>query len=182
MKTLATVLLLAAIMPASDPKNFYDYSVKSIDGEDVQLSQYEGKVVMIVNVASNCGFTPQYEELQELYVTKKDEGFVILGFPSNDFGGQEPGTESEIKAFCSANYGVTFPMFSKVAVKGNNTAPVYNFLTQKALNGYQDVEVSWNFQKFLIDRHGKLREVYPPAKSPSDGEVINRIDQLLAEK
>ncbi|MEZ4721496.1 MAG: glutathione peroxidase [Flavobacteriales bacterium] len=182
MKALISILSLAVLVSAGDPKKFYDYSAIDIDGNSVNFSQYEGKVVMIVNVASKCGFTPQYTDLQELYLTKKDEGFVILGFPSNDFMKQEPGTNAEIKEFCSSKYEVTFPMFEKISVKGKEMHPLYQFLTQEKLNGVKDSEVKWNFQKYLIDKHGKLREIYPSAKSCIDPEPIVLIDELLAEK
>ena len=131
---------------------------------------------MIVNTASKCGLTPQYEELEKLYETYKDQNFVIVGFPSNDFMSQEPGSNSDIKEFCQKNYGVSFPMMSKIAVKGNEMAPIYQFLTQKAKNGLQDSEVQWNFQKYLINEKGELEKVISPRTLPIDDEVVNWIE------
>lgn len=182
MKALISILSLTLMVSASDPTNFYDYAAVNIDGQSIDFSEYQGKVVMIVNVASKCGYTPQYEELQELYVAKKDEGLVVLGFPSNDFGQQEPGSDTEIKQFCSANYGVTFPMFSKTPVTGESIHPVYKFLTSEKLNGVMNSEVKWNFQKYLVDRNGKLRAMYKSGESVTEAEVKEMIDKLLVEK
>lgn len=181
MKTaLFIVSLIGATLFAVDP-TIYQFTMPDIDGKEVSLDAYEGKLVLIVNVASKCGLTPQYEELQALYEQKKDDGLVILGFPANNFAGQEPGTEDEIKTFCTSNYGVTFPMFSKISVKGNDMHPLYQFLTQKELNGVSDSKVKWNFQKYLIGKDGKLVEVIDPRTSVMTEEVLATIDGLLKQ-
>ena len=174
--TSVFVLLTAALA-----MGFYDYTMDNIDGEQVQLSQYKGKVVLVVNVASKCGLTPQYEDLQKLYNEKKDQGLVILGFPANNFAGQEPGSDDEIQSFCQKNYGVTFPMFSKISVKGNDIDPLYQFLTEKAKNGVLDSEVKWNFQKYLINKNGELVDMIEPRKSVYDEEVLAKIEQELGK-
>ncbi|WP_413468673.1 glutathione peroxidase [Lishizhenia sp.] len=160
----------------SDMKTLHDYTVKDITGEDFDLSSLKGKKVMVVNTASECGLTPQYEQLQELYAYYKDSNFTIIGFPSNDFGKQEPGSNDEIQEFCKLNYGVEFPMMSKVVVKGDNKADVYKFLTEKDLNGLEDSEVQWNFQKYLIDEAGKLVRVVSPQILPNDSTIIDWIE------
>ena len=134
----------------------HDFTLKDIDGNDVKLSQYKGKVLMIVNTASRCGYTPQYEGLQKIYDRYKDKGFIVLGFPANNFMGQEPGTEKEIKEFCTLKYNVTFPMFSKISVTGTDQHPLYGYLTNKKTNPEFGGDISWNFNKFLIDRDGKV--------------------------
>ncbi len=154
-------------------KSIYDYTVTSLDGEKVNLSSYKGKKIIIVNTASECGLTPQYAKLQTLYEQYKDKGLVIIGFPSNDFGGQEPGTNEQIGMFCSKNYGVTFPMMSKITVTGAKKADVYEFLTSKSLNGLQDSTVEWNFQKYLINEQGKLVKVVSPKVDPDDAEIVD---------
>ena len=147
--------------------NIYDQSVKSSSGTTVNLSDYKGKVLLIVNVASKCGYTPQYSALEKLY--KKYQGkLVIIGFPANNFGAQEPGTNGEIQEFCLKNYGVSFPMAAKISVKGENIAPLYLWLTKKEYNNFQDTEVKWNFQKYLIDRAGRVIKSYPANVSPED--------------
>lgn len=157
----------------------YDYTVTDIAGKEVALSQFKDKVVLIVNVASKCGYTPQYKSLEETYKKYKDKGFVILGFPSNNFMGQEPGTNSEIAEFCSRNYGVSFPMFSKIDVKGKEKAPLYKFLTDKKLNGVVDADVSWNFQKFLINKKGQVVTYFKPGTEVTEAEVVKAIEDLL---
>jgi glutathione peroxidase len=141
------------------------------------MSSLKGKKVMVVNVASKCGYTPQYEQLQKLYDTYKDKNFVIVAFPANNFANQEPGTNAEIKEFCRVNYGITFPMMQKISVKGEDQAPIYRWLTQKSENGVLDQEVTWNFQKYLIDENGKLSAVYLPKISPLDEKIIAWIEQ-----
>ena len=148
----------------------------TLEGEEMSLADFIGKKVMVVNVASKCGLTPQYEHLQKLYDDYKDKGFVIIGFPANDFMKQEPGTDAEIKEFCTRNYGVTFPMFSKITVKGEDKHPLYTWLTEKNKNGKQDAEVSWNFQKFLIDEKGNWVDVLKPKVLPNDEKVIQWLD------
>lgn len=159
----------------SQAQSFYDLSAKTIDGDVLDFADLQGKLVMIVNTASKCGLTPQYEALETLFKTYGGDDFVILGFPSNDFLKQEPGTEKEIKSFCQANYGVTFTMMSKVVVKGNDKHPVYQWLTDKNLNKVQDSEVKWNFQKYLIDKKGNLLEVFSPRTDPLSTEITELI-------
>jgi len=160
-------------------KTIYKFTMDDIDGKPVSLSDFKGKVVLIVNVASKCGLTPQYEELQALYEKHKDKGLVILAFPANNFLGQEPGTDAEIKSFCSKNYGVTFPVFSKISVKGKDMAPLYQFLTNQSENGVMDSSVKWNFQKYLIDREGRLVTFFDPRTSVNDEKVTGAIQQLF---
>jgi glutathione peroxidase len=154
---------------AAAQKNMYDFSVKTIDGQEQSLAQYKGNVVLIVNVASKCGFTPQYKGLQELYDKYKNRGFVVLGFPCNQFLSQEPGTNDEIKHFCSINFGVTFPMFDKIDVNGANAHPLYKYLTS-AKGGFITDSIKWNFTKFLIDRKGTAVKRYPPQTAPENME------------
>ncbi len=156
--------------------SFFELSATDINGQLVKLDQYKGKKVMVVNTASECGYTPQYAQLQELYTTYKDKGFVILGFPSNDFGGQEPGTEAEIATFCQKNYGVTFPLMGKVATKGKDQHAVYHWLTNMAQNGVMDTEVKWNFHKYLIDEKGVLVMSLQSGVEPADPRVIAWIE------
>jgi glutathione peroxidase len=151
----------------------------NIYGEEVSLSEYEGKVVLVVNTASKCGLTPQYESLEKLYGELKDEGFVILGFPANNFMGQEPGTDEEIIEFCEKNYGVSFPMFSKISVKGYDQADLYKWLTKKEENGVVEAPVKWNFQKFLIDKEGNLVTYFPPKTTVEELEVRLAINEQL---
>ena len=146
----------------------HTFKVESIEGGEIDFAQFKGKKIMIVNVASECGFTPQYQQLQELYKGVGDK-LVVIGFPANNFGGQEPGSNKEIQAFCSLRYGVTFPMAAKVDI---NTHPVYQWLTQKAQNGKMDSTVNWNFQKYLLDENGRLAHCFPSATSPFDDEII----------
>jgi glutathione peroxidase len=157
----------------------YDFSMKTIDGKPLPLVTYKGKVVMMVNVASKCGYTPQYTALEAVYEKYKSKGLVILGFPANNFGGQEPGTDQEIKTFCSSKYMVTFPMFSKISVAGNDKAPLYQFLTDKSANPPTAGEIKWNFTKFLIDRNGKVVERFESAVTPDSPEVISAIENAL---
>jgi glutathione peroxidase len=159
--------------------NMYDFTVKTIDGKYFPLSKLKGKKVMIVNVASKCGLTPQYKQLQSLYEKYKDSGFVIVGFPANNFGQQEPGSNKEIKEFCTRNYGVTFPMMQKISVKGDDIVPFYKWLTQKSENGKEDAEVTWNFQKFLIDETGNWVKSIPPKTVPMSEDIISWIEKRL---
>lgn len=171
------IVLIFAFMSISgfSQSNFYDFVVKDIDGNDFAFSQLVGKKVMIVNTASKCGFTPQYEALEKLYKEFGGQDFVILGFPANNFLSQEPGTDEEIKAFCSLNYGVTFLMMSKISVKGDDMHELYKWLTDKKLNGVEDSKVSWNFQKYLIGKTGKLEKVLSPKTKPYDTEIVDWI-------
>lgn len=155
-------------------KSFYDFKMKDIDGNEVDFDQYRGKKVLVVNVASNCGYTPQYAELQELNEKHGDE-VAILGFPANNFGGQEPGTKEDIKQFCTENYGVTFRMFDKISVKGADKHPLYRWLSDKDMNGWNDKEPSWNFCKYFIDEKGELKRFFPSSVSPMDDEIIDLI-------
>lgn len=153
-------------------------TMKTIDGKDVDLGSYQGKVVLIVNVASRCGATPQYAGLQDLYEKYKDKGFVVLGFPANDFGAQEPGSDEQIKEFCSTKYAVTFPMFSKISVKGPEKAALYKVLTETA---DPSGEVGWNFEKFLIGKDGKIAGRFKTRVSPDDAELVSAIEAALAK-
>ncbi len=166
-----TALFLSAGVMAQS-RNFYDFRVKTLEGEEFDFSYLRGKKVMIVNTASKCGYTPQYKDLQELYEEFGGENFIIIGFPANNFANQEPGTSSEIREFCSRNYGVTFPMMDKISVKGDDIHPVYQWLTSKSLNGVMDSEVKWNFQKYLIDENGKLVDVLIPKENPKSERVL----------
>jgi glutathione peroxidase len=156
-------------------ESIYQFKVKDIEGKEFDFSSLKGKKVMVVNTASECGLTPQYEQLQELYTEFKDKNFVIIGFPANNFGSQEPGTNATIATFCSRNYGVTFPMMEKISVKGDDMHLLYQFLTQKAKNGLEDNEVKWNFQKYLIDTEGHLFKVIAPTTLPIDDEIVSWI-------
>lgn len=160
-------------------KSLYEFSMTDIDGKNVKLDAYKGKVVMVVNTASKCGNTPQYEGLQALYNKYKDQGFVVLGFPANNFMGQEPGTEKEIKEFCTLNYKVTFPMFSKVSVKGADQHPFYTFLTNKESNPGFEGDIKWNFEKFLTDKNGKVIARFSPKTLPEDAKVVEAIENAL---
>lgn len=169
----------------SEPVNassVYDFTMKDIDGNDVKLDAFKGRVIMIVNTASKCGYTPQYEGLEAIYEKYKDRGFVILGFPANNFMGQEPGTEKEIKEFCTLKYNVTFPMFSKISVAGRDQHPLYGFLTNKATNPEFGGEISWNFNKFLIGKDGKVVGRFATAVKPEDASVITAIETELGTK
>ena len=152
---------------------FYQFVVKDIDGKDFSMEQLKGKKVMVVNVASKCGLTPQYEKLESLYKQYGGEKFVIIGFPANNFLSQEPGTDAEIKSFCTLEYGVSFPIMSKISVKGKDQHPLYKWLTTKELNGFEDSDVSWNFQKYLIDELGNIVKVVSPKTDPLDAEIIS---------
>lgn len=154
----------------------YTFSVHDISGKNYDLTQLKGKKILIVNTASKCGLTPQYEELEKLYQKYKDKNFTILGFPSNDFASQEPGTNEEISSFCSVNYGVTFPMMEKISVKGENQHQLYQFLTKKELNKVLESSVSWNFQKYLINENGQVEAMIPPTTSPTDEKIIDWIE------
>jgi glutathione peroxidase len=166
----------------SEPPNVtsvYDFKMKNIDGSEVKLDAYKGKVVMIVNTASKCGYTPQYESLQAVYDKYKDQNFVILGFPANNFMGQEPGTDTEIKEFCTLKYKVTFPMFSKISVKGADQHPLYTYLTNEKSNPGFSGEIGWNFEKFLLDKNGKTIARWKSNVKPDDSQVIEAIEKAL---
>lgn len=161
---------------------FYQFIMNDIDGKEVKFSQYKNKVVLVVNVASRCGFTYQYEGLEKIYLKYKDKGFIILGFPANDFLGQEPGSNEEIKNFCSLTYGVTFPMFSKIKVVGNEMAPLYVYLTESRDNTNFAGKITWNFNKFLIGRKGKIIARFDSGVKPEDKELTDAIEAALKEK
>ncbi len=163
----------------SNEKSIYEFSMKDIEGKNVKLDAYKGKVVMIVNVASKCGLTPQYEGLEAIYKKYKDQGFIVLGFPANNFMGQEPGTETEIKEFCKLKYDVSFPMFSKISVKGTDQHPFYTFLTNEKSNTGFAGDISWNFEKFLLSKDGKTLSRFSPKTKPDAPEVIDAIEKAL---
>lgn len=157
--------------------NIYGFKVTDLYGNEFDFSSLKGKKIMIVNTASKCGLTPQYKELQAIYEKYKDQNFVIVGFPANDFMSQEPGTNEEIAEFCEMNYGVTFPMMDKISVKGEETAPIYQFLTQESQNGFADSKVEWNFQKYLLNEKGQLEKVVGPRITPTDKEIVDWIER-----
>lgn len=156
-------------------QTIYQFKVEDLSGNTFDFASLKGKKIMIVNTASKCGLTPQYKELEALYKEYSSKGFVIVGFPANNFAGQEPGTNEEIASFCQLNYGVTFPMMDKVSVKGDDMCAIYQFLTQKSKNGLQDSEVQWNFQKYLINEKGELEKVIAPKTLPKDPEILDWI-------
>lgn len=175
--------IVAAAMSSPDltapPKTIYDFKMKDIDGKEVSLDKFKGKVLLVVNVASKCGNTPQYDGLEKLYTEYKDKGFAVLGFPANEFGGQEPGSDAEIKEFCSLTYKVNFPMFSKIVVKGDGINPLYQWLVANA-DRHEDVE--WNFAKFLVGRDGKVIRRFTPKTQPNNPEMLKALDAALAVK
>ena len=156
-------------------ETIYQFKVEDLSGDTFDFSTLKGKKILVVNTASECGLTPQYEQLQAIYEKYKDKNFVIVGFPANNFASQEPGTKEEIATFCQQNYGVTFPMMDKVSVKGSDMCAVYQFLTQKAKNGLKDSEVEWNFQKYLLNEKGELVDVISPRTLPTDPKIVNWI-------
>ena len=193
MKAKLGVLLILMVVAATtlkawsgndNPKGekqamIYNFALKSIDGKEVNLSQYRGKALLLVNVASQCGYTPQYEGLQKIYSKYKDRGLVVLGFPANNFGAQEPGTDQEIKTFCSTRYNVTFPMFSKISVKGPGRHPLYQYLTNAATNPKFPGEIKWNFNKFLVDKQGNIAARFDSKDAPESETVVGAIEKTL---
>jgi glutathione peroxidase len=173
---VAFVLLLSVAGLSAQTKVLYDFKATSLDGLPFDLSSLKGKKVMVVNTASKCGYTPQYAYLEKLYEQYKDQNFVIIGFPANNFGAQEPGTNAEIKEFCTKNYGVTFPMMSKISVKGDDIDPLYKWLTSKTENNVLDAPVKWNFQKFLIDEKGKVIDVAWSKELPNEEKIVKWIE------
>ena len=171
----ALLIMAGSLFAAS---GIYSFTLNSIDGKPAPLADYKGKVVLVVNVASQCGYTPQYSALEATYEKYKDQGFVILGFPANNFGAQEPGTNEEIKTFCTRKYSVTFPMYSKISVKGADQAPLYAYLTKDTGSGLTG-DIKWNFTKFLIDRNGKVVQRFESAVTPDSKEVISAIEKQL---
>jgi glutathione peroxidase len=184
MRTTISILMLilcVAATPSTMPSGPLEFTVKDIDGHDVNLADYKGKVVMIVNVASKCGFTPQYDALEKLYLADKDRGFVIIGFPANNFKSQEPGTDAEIKTFCSSKYNVTFPLMSKISVKGDDMAPLYQFLTSTDKDGQFGGDIGWNFTKFIVDRNGQVAARFASKVKPTDAELVDAVEKALAK-
>ena len=177
MKQLFFIIGFSLFVSAgfSQDKIFHSFVVKDINGNDFDLADLQGKKVLVVNTASKCGLTPQYKILQAIYETYGGDKFTIIGFPANNFMKQEPGTNEEIAEFCDKNYGVTFPMMSKISVKGDDIAPVYQWLTQKSQNGVKDSEISWNFQKYLIDENGHLVDFVSPKEKPDTDKIISWI-------
>ena len=180
MKKLFVLVALLGMSVMAAEKTIYDFILNSIDGQPTPLSTFKGKVVLLVNVASRCGFTPQYAGLESIYEKYKDRGFVIVGIPANNFGGQEPGTNQEIKTFCAAKYNVTFPMMAKVSVKGSDITPLYQFLTDKSLNPDTGGEIGWNFTKFLVDPDGKTIARFDSKVEPDSPQVTSAIEKALA--
>jgi len=176
---LSLCLIFGAAMIAGN-KSIYDFTLNSIDGQPAPLSAYKGQVVMLVNVASRCGFTPQYTALESIYEKYKDRGFVIVGIPANNFGGQEPGTNEEIKTFCSTKYNVKFPMMAKVSVKGDDKTPLYQYLTDKSTNPSTGGEIQWNFTKFLVGPNGQIVARFESKVTPDSPEVTSAIEKALA--
>ena len=196
MRTILSLCLTVSVLTMASTANAHDgkdhdhhhdhdhecalnFDVETIDGDKMNLEDYEGKVVLIVNVASKCGYTKQYDGLQAIYEKYKDKGLVVLGFPCNQFGGQEPGTSSDIKDFCTTKFDVSFPMFAKVEVNGDNAAPNYKYMTAKDVGPKGAGDVSWNFEKFLIDREGQLVGRYKSRVAPTDPDLISAIEKLL---
>lgn len=180
---VAGMLAVGAVAGAAEPGAYVlDHKVTTIDGKEANLEDYKGKVLLFVNVASKCGLTPQYEQLMELHKKYADKGLVILGFPANNFGSQEPGTNEEIQEFCTANYGVEFPMFSKISVKGDDIAPLYAELTSEEQNKAYGGEIKWNFTKFLVSRDGNVVARFEPKTVPTDEAVIKAIEAQLEAK
>jgi len=177
MKTVVACVMLAASSFAAT--SVHEFTMNSLTGTPTPLASFKGKVMLIVNVASQCGYTYQYEGLQALYAKYKDQGLVLAGFPANNFGAQEPGTNEQIGAFCKSKFGVTFPMFSKISVKGADTAPLYQFLTDKKANPTTGGDIQWNFTKFLVDRNGKVIARFEPAVEPNSKEVESAITAAL---
>jgi len=175
---LICMLFFATALMAAE-KTVYDFTLNTIDGQPAPLASYKGKVVLLVNVASRCGFTPQYTGLESVYEKYKDRGFVIIGIPANNFGSQEPGTNEEIKTFCKSKYSVTFPMMSKLSVKGEDKAPLYQFLTDKTANPQTGGEIQWNFTKFLIGPDGRVITRFESAVTPDSPEVLAAIEKAL---
>ncbi|MFC2113163.1 glutathione peroxidase [Bacteroidota bacterium] len=177
MKIITGIVLILITMTAiaQTTKSFHDFRVKTLEGEEFDLAQFRGKKVLVVNTASRCGFTPQYEGLQRLYDEYGGEGFAVIGFPANNFLRQEPGTNNKIREFCTEKYNVTFPMMAKISVKGKDIHPVYKWLTSKEENGKMDSSVKWNFQKYMVDENGKLVGTFSSKTKPYDPKIISWI-------
>ncbi len=162
-------------------ETIYEFRIKGIDGEEQSLADHAGKVLLVVNVASKCGLTPHYKGLQQMHAEHQGDGFAVLGFPCNQFGGQEPGSEAEVKAFCETRYGVTFPMFAKIEVNGAGRAPLYAWLTSQPTQPDGAGDIAWNFAKFLIGKDGRVRARFDPRVEPTSAEIRNAIGEALAE-
>jgi len=175
--------MVSAQPPASPkkPASVLDFTVKDIDGKDVPLAKFQGKVLLIVNTASQCGYTPQYKELQEIYQKYKDQGFEVLAFPANEFGAQEPGSDEQIKQFCSTRYKVSFPLFSKIVVKGKGIHPLYEYLTAETTNPKHSGPIPWNFAKFLVNRKGEVIARFEPGVKPDSSEITTAVEKALAQ-
>jgi glutathione peroxidase len=178
----ASVAVVSAADSAKKPTSVLDFHVKDIEGKDVDLASYKGKVLLIVNTASQCGLTPQYKDLEAIYEKYKDQGFAILAFPANEFGKQEPGSNEEIKEFCSTKYKVSFPLFSKIVVKGKGIDPLFDFLTSDTTNPKFAGEIKWNFNKFLVNRNGEVIARFEPREKPNTDSAISAIEKALSEK
>src|SRR5258706_12079489 len=174
----ALLIMAGSLFAAS---GIYTFTLNSIDGKPAPLANYKGKVVLVVNVASQCGYTPQYSALEATYEKYKDQGFVILGFPANNFGGQEPGTNEEIKTFCSRKYSVTFPLYGKVSVKGDDQTPLYRYLTKQTDPSIAG-EIKWNFTKFLVDRNGRVVQRFESAVTPDSKDVVSAVEKQLKQQ
>jgi len=181
LRNLAGFLLLSVAMAFAAGRSVYDFTLNSIEGPPASLGAYKGKVLMVVNVASRCGYTPQYSTLESVYEKYKDRGLVIVGVPANNFGAQEPGTNEEIKTFCTRKYNVQFPMMSKVSVKGSDIAPLYQYLTDSSANPKTGGEIKWNFTKFLFDRNGNVVARFEPDVTPDSSQVVAAIEKALAK-
>ncbi|MEX0721125.1 MAG: glutathione peroxidase [Balneolaceae bacterium] len=180
MKILVTLLIGLVTISFTGDNTFYQFKMKNLDGKEVMLSHYQDKVVLVVNVASKCGYTSQYEGLQKMYEKYREEGLVILGFPANNFKGQEPGSDEEIKEFCTLEYGVEFPMFSKVSVKGDDQAELFTYLTSLSNPDFEG-EIKWNFEKFLLNKKGELQRRFRSNVEPESEELVNAIEKELSE-
>jgi len=180
MKLISISVLLFSLLMGTTKTDtsFFDFNVTDIHGNEVSLDEFKGKVIMVVNTASECGYTSQYEDLQFVYSELKDKGFVVLGFPANNFGGQEPGTDEQIREFCEVNFNISFPMFSKVEVRGPDQNPLFDYLTNLDNQDFTGA-INWNFEKFLIDRDGNLQRRFRSAEKPTDDEIKSAIQQLL---
>lgn len=188
MVSFAAILLVFGISHhlstevTAKERSVLDFKMKDIDGNDVKLKKYKGNVLLVVNTASKCGYTPQYEGLQATYTKYKDKGFYVLGFPANNFKGQEPGSDTEIKDFCTLKYNVTFPMFSKISVLGEDQHPLYKFLTSKETDPNFAGDITWNFNKFLVDRKGNIVARFTSKDTPQSDAITQAIEKYLAEK
>lgn len=176
LSLIIAIMTMSHIVEAQSNKTLYDFKASTLEGDVFDLSSLKGKKVLVVNTASKCGYTPQYAQLEELYNKYSGKNFVIIGFPANNFLSQEPGSNTQIREFCTKNYGVTFPMMSKISVKGKDIDPLYQWLTSKDENGVMDAPVKWNFQKFMIDENGKLAGMVPPGDLPTCEKIVNWIE------